>query len=389
MSRIIKCSPNQAEQVQSHIVNTQDNPKPKFVHQPQLPNALCLWGLDLKCMLPKPGHVFVFVFLLLMTRVISAETHPALSQIQRFVQPDQITLANAAQATNVDASSTQTQPRSTLPSTAIAVAELPSLNQPIIDTAKALTPSQLQTLSQQILQLRQQHQIQMGVVIVNTTGEQDIFDYALEVAERWKLGNKGQDDGLLMLIAVQDRRIQILTGYGLEGVLPDIVVGRLIRNEMQPAFKQQQYAQGIANAINRIRLIMQGDTQTSKPNAGSNDLAASSSQTSSASPLQQALLLMLVVLLGAGAVSYFVKPLNCAYPAAPLIACLAWYSGVGILPSIALALMVFILVATTFAQILLQIGLQLLLSAGRSRGGGGGYSGGGGGFGGGGASGSW
>ncbi|MFX6048529.1 TPM domain-containing protein, partial [Acinetobacter baumannii] len=86
---------------------------------------------------------------------------------------------------------------------------------------------------------------QIAVVIVPTTGQEDIFDYAMRVAQQWQLGSAKRDNGILMTIAVNDRRIQILTGYGVEGVLPDIVVGRIIRNQITPYFKQAQYAQGI------------------------------------------------------------------------------------------------------------------------------------------------
>jgi Beta-propeller domains of methanol dehydrogenase type len=71
-------------------------------------------------------------------------------------------------------------------------------------------------------------------VIVPTTGQEDIFDYAMRVAEKWQLGSAKRDNGILMAIAVNDHRIQILTGYGLEGIMPDIIVSRIIRNQITP-----------------------------------------------------------------------------------------------------------------------------------------------------------
>src|SRR5690606_33011085 len=108
--------------------------------------------------------------------------------------------------------------------------DLPSLNAPVIDQANLLTAAEKQQISQRILNLHNAGKGQVGVVIVPTTGQEDIFGYSMRVAEAWGLGSAKRDNGLLMTIAVNDRRIQILTGYGLEGVLPDIVAGRIIHD---------------------------------------------------------------------------------------------------------------------------------------------------------------
>ena len=121
--------------------------------------------------------------------------------------------------------------------------DLPSLNKPVIDQANILSPAEKQQFSQRILKLYNEGKGQIGVVIVPTTGQEDIFDYSMRVAEAWQLGSAKRDNGLLMTIAINDRRIQILTGYGLEGVLPDIVAGRIIHDKITPFFKQGQYAQ--------------------------------------------------------------------------------------------------------------------------------------------------
>ena len=119
---------------------------------------------------------------------------------------------------------------------------LPTLNEPIIDQANILSASEKQQISARILKLNEQAKAQIGVVIVPTTGQEDIFDFAMRVAEQWKLGSEKQDNGLLMVIAINDRRIQIATGYGLEGILPDIVASRIIRNNITPYFKQNQFS---------------------------------------------------------------------------------------------------------------------------------------------------
>ena len=111
---------------------------------------------------------------------------------------------------------------------------LPTLNQPVVDQAGLLTAAEKQAIDQKILNLYQQGKAQIGIIIVPTTGQEDIFDFAMRAANQWKLGSAEQDNGLLMVIAVNDHRIQILSGYGLEGVLPDIVLSRIIRNQITP-----------------------------------------------------------------------------------------------------------------------------------------------------------
>ena len=96
-----------------------------------------------------------------------------------------------------------------------SIRTLPTLNEPVIDQANILSASEKQQISARILKLNEQAKAQIGVVIVPTTGQEDIFDFAIRVAEQWKLGSEKQDNGLLMAIAINDRRIQIAPGYGL------------------------------------------------------------------------------------------------------------------------------------------------------------------------------
>ena len=89
----------------------------------------------------------------------------------------------------------------------------------------------------------------------------DIVDYGMQVVDKWKLGNKDIDDGLLILVSVNDRKMHIFTGYGLEGVLPDAIVNRIVDDEITPSFKQGDYAGGLVKGINRIeeRLVADPD----------------------------------------------------------------------------------------------------------------------------------
>ncbi len=137
--------------------------------------------------------------------------------------------------------------------------DIPTLNQPIIDQASLLSTEQNLKLSQYIQQIYQFGKAQIGIVIVPTTGQEDIFDFSMRVAEKWQLGSKEQDNGLLITVAINDHRIQMLTGYGLEGVLPDIVTHRIIQNNIAPYFKQQQYTQGLQSGLQEIDRILSLD----------------------------------------------------------------------------------------------------------------------------------
>lgn len=135
------------------------------------------------------------------------------------------------------------------------------LNNPVVDQANILNPQEKQRLEAQLRNIYQQGLAQAAVVIVPTTNGVPIFDYALQVAEKWQLGNKDVDDGLLMVVAVNDRDMYILTGYGLEGVLPDAAVNRIIREDIMPLFKQNNYGAGIIAGVDALKTRLTADPE--------------------------------------------------------------------------------------------------------------------------------
>ncbi|WP_430795245.1 TPM domain-containing protein [Acinetobacter terrestris] len=270
---------------------------------------------------------------------------------------------------------------------------LPTLNAPVVDQANLLTESQKQEISQRILALHEQGKAQIGVVIVPSTGQEDIFDFSMRVAEKWQLGSAKQDNGLLMAIAVNDHRIQILTGYGLEGVIPDIVASRIIRNQITPYFKQAQYAQGIDAGLVEIERILNMDPEVAQKAA--EELKERQQQALHEQQAKEKTFSTALFILIAGIIGSFIvgKPLSASTAAvAGTVAGLV--NGAGLVTSLLIGGGIFFLLITAIAQTIFQL---FLASAGRGGGGGrgggfgggGGYSGGGGGFGGGGASGSW
>ncbi|MFL1732205.1 TPM domain-containing protein [Moraxella oculi] len=136
------------------------------------------------------------------------------------------------------------------------------LNEPVVDAAHILSASEKAHLSEQLRALYDDKLAQAALVIIPSTQGMPIFDYAMALADRWQLGHQDTDEGLLIVVAINDRNLYILTGYGLEGVLPDAIVSRIIRNDITPSFKTGQYAQGLSAAIGSISERLRADPQT-------------------------------------------------------------------------------------------------------------------------------
>lgn len=268
---------------------------------------------------------------------------------------------------------------------------LPTLNEPVVDQANLLSASQKQEISQRILKLHEEGKAQIGVVIVPTTGQEDIFGFAMRIADQWQLGSAKQDNGLLIAIAVNDRRMQILTGYGLEGVIPDIIANRIINQQITPYFKQAQYAQGVNAGLTEIERILNLDPEVAAQAA--QELQERQDQAIREQEAKSKTFSMALFILIAGAIGSFVvgKRLSASTAAvAGIVAGLV--NGAGLITSLLIGGGIFFLLITALAQTIFQLFLASSAGGRGGRGGGfggGGYSGGGGGFGGGGASGSW
>ena len=336
--------------------------------------------------------LIVFTLFFFQSAVWAEEIATATDQSDLIVAGKILQGQKQTQATTPTTNSTET---TALPRVANDMAEgesirgLPSLNQPIIDQARILNEADIQQLNQKILSLYQQGKAQIGIIIVPTTGQEAIFDYALRAGETWQLGSAKRDNGLLIAIAVNDRKIQILTGYGLEGVLPDLVLSRIIRNQMTPSFKQGQYAQGIAAGLDEISRVVNLDPEIAAQAA--QDLQAQQDQAIHEQQAKDSTLKIALFILVAGVIASFIlgKRLSAATAGVAAVAA-GLVNGAGIVMSLVLGLGIFFLLITSLAQLIFQ---GLLSGGGRGGGGfggsGGGYSGGGGSFGGGGASGSW
>jgi len=114
---------------------------------------------------------------------------------------------------------------------------VPNLEQRVTDLTATLSAQQRTALEQRLQAFEQQKGSQIAVLIVASTQPEDIAQYAIRVVEQWRLGRKDVDDGILMLLAKDDRVTRIEVGYGLEGVVPDVLAKRIIDDIMIPYFR--------------------------------------------------------------------------------------------------------------------------------------------------------
>lgn len=135
----------------------------------------------------------------------------------------------------------------TLASAALAAVQAPEGF--VTDRAGVIDPATAARLADLLAELQQKTGAEIAVLTVDTTAPLDDFSYAMQVAEAWKPGKKGADTGIVVLVAVQDRKVRIVTGYGLEGILPDGLVGEIRDRQMLPEFRAGRMAAGIWNGV--------------------------------------------------------------------------------------------------------------------------------------------
>ena len=138
-------------------------------------------------------------------------------------------------------------------------AAIPRFDSPVVDTTGTLKAETVQALEQQALALQQRKGSQLQVLMVASTQPETIEQYAVRAFEAFKLGRKGIDDGLLLVIAKDDRKVRIEVGYGLEGAIPDITAGRVIQEYLVPKFRQGDYAGGIIDASAQLVKLIEGE----------------------------------------------------------------------------------------------------------------------------------
>lgn len=127
------------------------------------------------------------------------------------------------------------------------------------DLAGLLQPQEVAALEQKLVTYNDSTSSQIAVVTVPTLGGNDIADYAQKLYESWGIGRKGKNNGILVLVAQQERLARIQTGYGLEGAVPDALAKRIISNTLVPAFKQNQYYAGLDRGTDQLISLAKGE----------------------------------------------------------------------------------------------------------------------------------
>ena len=130
--------------------------------------------------------------------------------------------------------------------------QVPPLQGRVNDSAALLSPTTESSLTELLAQYESKTGHQLAVLTIPSLLGDPVEDFSLRVVEAWKLGKKGKDDGVLLLVAANDHKMRIEVGYGLEGELPDIVAGRIIRDVMAPHFKRGDYDGGVSAAVGAI-----------------------------------------------------------------------------------------------------------------------------------------
>ena len=137
-------------------------------------------------------------------------------------------------------------------------ADIPYLTGRITDNAQLLSPTVSQSLSESLKAHEDHTGNQIAVLTIPTIDGESIEDYAVEVFDSWKLGQKGKDNGILIVVVPNDRRMRIEVGYGLEGTLTDGMAGQIIRTVMTPKFKNGDYDGGITDGVKAVIEVLEG-----------------------------------------------------------------------------------------------------------------------------------
>ena len=261
---------------------------------------------------------------------------------------------------------------------AMAQVAVPPLVGHVTDQTGTLSAAQQAALEQTLSAFEARKGSQLAVLLVPTTAPEEIEQYALRVAEQWKLGRAKVDDGAILVVAKNDRTLRLEVGYGLEGALSDITSKRIVSDTIVPRFKQGDYNGGIDAGVAQIIRVIDGEPLPPP-------------QRAVASPFDQvrhlAPFLMVAALVVGGVLRSALGKLPGSLLTGALVGGVAWLL-IGAALWAALAGLAAMVVTLLGGGAVLR-GMGGLSGGGRGGFGGGGFRGGGGGFGGGGASGRW
>jgi len=142
---------------------------------------------------------------------------------------------------------------------AFAQVVVPPLKARVTDLTGTLAEQQRSALEQTLAEFESRKGSQIAVLLVPTTKPDSAVEYGVRVFDAWKLGRKGIDDGVLLLVAKEDRRVQIITGRGVEGPIPDAIAKRIVEEDITPRFKQGDFYGGVRAGADRMMRLIEGE----------------------------------------------------------------------------------------------------------------------------------
>jgi uncharacterized protein len=156
------------------------------------------------------------------------------------------------------------------------------------DEANVLSPQTVSQLEYYLKAHRDSTSNQIAVYVIPSLNGEDIDDYAVQVFKKWELGQKGKDNGVLLLISIQDRLVRTEVGYGLEGVLTDLMSSRINRNEIARHFRTGDYDGGVSAGVSAIIQVIKGEYVNDEPVSGK--------RTKKRSPLFTVIMIFLLII---------------------------------------------------------------------------------------------
>jgi uncharacterized protein len=267
---------------------------------------------------------------------------------------------------------------------AASALDVPGYKGRVNDFAGMLKSDQIVQLEKKLEQYEKETSNQIAILAIPSLEGEDLEGFSIRVTDKWKVGQKGKDNGILILIAFKDRKMRIEVGKGLEGSLTDLISGRIIDSVMAPAFKEKAYYKGLDDAINSIQLAIKGEFKADK---------AKDATKSRFDNTEMYMIVYGMILFVAGIVGMFHWTIGGAAGGAGSYLATSWlfHPTLGILTFVTVIGILIGCIAKFILEIMLESSGGSYSGSGFSSSGssGGGFSFGGGDFGGGGASGGW
>lgn len=129
----------------------------------------------------------------------------------------------------------------------------------VTDFTETLSPAEVAQLERKLVAYNDSTSTQVAIVMMRSVGQYDIADYAIRLAQAWKIGGAANDNGILILAAMDDHKVFIATGYGMEGVVPDALAKRIVENLIVPNFRREAYYEGLNEATDMIFKLASGE----------------------------------------------------------------------------------------------------------------------------------